>query len=43
MGLMAGIFFLLVVYIGIYALASLKVSYAAFDKDNGPSSIKKQQ
>jgi len=43
MGLMAGFFFLLVVYVGIYALGSLKVSYAAFEKDNSPSSVKKQQ
>jgi len=43
MGLMAGFFFLLVVYVGVSALGSLEVSYAAFEKNNGPSSVKKQQ
>jgi hypothetical protein len=43
MGLIAGFLFLLIVYVGVSALGSLKVSYAAFDKVNGPSSTKKQQ
>jgi hypothetical protein len=43
MGLIAGIIFLLILYFGISALSSLQVSYAAFTKDSGPGSTKKQQ
>ncbi|WEW60022.1 hypothetical protein PRK78_005505 [Emydomyces testavorans] len=45
MGLMVVLFFLLLVYIGISGLSSVKISYAAFDKANGPAAAaaKKQQ
>ncbi|EGE81195.1 hypothetical protein BDDG_04136 [Blastomyces dermatitidis ATCC 18188] len=43
MGLMGGLLFALVTYVGLSALLSLKVSYAAFEKDNSPAAAKKQQ
>ncbi|OAX82413.1 hypothetical protein ACJ72_03241 [Emergomyces africanus] len=43
MGLMAGLLFVIIVYVGLSALLSLKVSYAAFEKDNSPAAVKKQQ
>ncbi|OJD17767.1 hypothetical protein AJ78_02176 [Emergomyces pasteurianus Ep9510] len=43
MGLMAGLLFVMIIYVGLSALLSLKVSYAAFEKDNSPAAVKKQQ
>jgi hypothetical protein len=43
MGLLAGVFFLGILYVGMSALLSLEVPYAAFEKDTAPSSQKKQQ
>ncbi|PWY69555.1 BIG1-domain-containing protein [Aspergillus heteromorphus CBS 117.55] len=43
MGFIATLFFLIVLYIGISALASLEVPYAAFEKDPAASVQKKQQ
>lgn len=43
MGLLAALFFLSILYVGIYALGSLEVSYAAFEKEMGPTVQKKQQ
>ncbi|KAI1115848.1 ER protein BIG1 [Nemania sp. NC0429] len=43
MGLIALIILLGILYSGISALASLQVSYGAFDKEMGPAAQKKQQ
>ncbi|KAK2751914.1 hypothetical protein FQN55_008656 [Onygenales sp. PD_40] len=43
MGLVATLLFTLILYVGFSGLASLKVSYAAFEKDNSPTAMKKQQ
>ncbi|PGH11488.1 hypothetical protein AJ79_04863 [Helicocarpus griseus UAMH5409] len=43
MGLAAGLLFTIILYVGFSALSSLKVSYAAFEKDNSPMAMKKQQ
>ncbi|KAK8067202.1 hypothetical protein PG997_013949 [Apiospora hydei] len=43
MGLIAVVVLMSILGAGISALGSLEVSYAAFDKDMGPSSQKKQQ
>lgn len=43
MGLMAGLLFVMIIYLGLSALLGLKVSYAAFEKDNSPAAAKKQQ
>jgi len=43
MGLIAVIVLMSILGAGISALSSLEVSYAAFDKDMGPSAQKKQQ
>lgn len=43
MGILAGLFFLLILYVGISAIGSLEVSYAAFEKEMGPNVQKKQQ
>ncbi|KAK2800041.1 hypothetical protein FQN50_008280 [Emmonsiellopsis sp. PD_5] len=43
MGLVAGLLFTLILYVGFSGLASLKVSYAAFEKDNSPAAMRKQQ
>lgn len=43
MGLIAMIFFLTIAFVAVRALASLQVSYAAFDKENGPAAHKKAQ
>ena len=37
------LFMLMILYVGISALSSLQVSYAAFDRENGPAAQKKQQ
>jgi len=43
MGLLVGFLLLSILGVAINAVASLQVSYAAFDKQTGPSSQKKQQ
>ncbi|PGH00513.1 hypothetical protein GX51_05728 [Blastomyces parvus] len=43
MGLMGALLFGVIVYVALSALLSLKVSYAAFEKDNSPAAAKKQQ
>lgn len=43
MGFTAGIILLLILYVGISGLASLQVSYAAFEKESGPLAGKKSQ
>jgi hypothetical protein len=43
MGLLALFFILSIAFVGVNALGSLEVSYAAFDKENGPAAQKKQQ
>ena len=43
MGFLVGILLLSILYVGISGVASLQVSYGAFDKENGPASQKKQQ
>jgi len=42
MGLIAFFIFILITYIGVNALGSLQVPYAAFEKDTS-AAIKKQQ
>ena len=43
MGLIVGLLLLSILYVGISAVSSLQVSYAAFDKEMGPAAQKKQQ
>ncbi|GAP87677.1 putative ER protein big1 [Rosellinia necatrix] len=43
MGLIAFLILMSILYVGISALASLEVSYGAFDKDMGPAAQKKSQ
>ncbi|KAI9648758.1 hypothetical protein NHQ30_003398 [Ciborinia camelliae] len=43
MGLVVGLLFLSILYVGLNAVSSLQVSYGAFDKEMGPSAQKKQQ
>lgn len=43
MGLMATFVFIMILYVGFSALASLEVPYAAFEKDTSASVQKKQQ
>ena len=43
MGLLVLFFLGSILYVAINAVASLQVSYAAFDKENGPQAQKKQQ
>ena len=43
MGFMASFLFLAILYIGLSALLSLQVPYAAFEKDTSASVQKKQQ
>ena len=43
MGLLAVILIGSILTVGIKALASLEVSYGAFEKDMGPAAQKKQQ
>lgn len=43
MGFTVGFILLLILYVGISALASLQVTYAAFDKETGPLPAKKSQ
>ena len=41
MGLFAGSILLSILYVAISAVSSLEVSYASFDKENGPAAQKK--
>lgn len=43
MGLVVAIALLSILSVGIRALASLEVSYGAFEKEMGPAAQKKQQ
>lgn len=43
MGFFVGILLLSILYVGVSGVASLTVSYAAFDKEMGPAAQKKQQ
>lgn len=43
MGLVVGFVILSILYVGLSALSSLQVSYAAFEKEMGPAAHKKQQ
>ena len=43
MGLVVGFILLMILYVGISGLASLQVSYAAFDKEQGQLASKKTQ
>lgn len=43
MGLLVGFLLLSILYVAISAVASLEVSYAAFDKEMGPSVQKNKQ
>ena len=42
MGLLTSFLLLMILYVGITGVASLQVSYAAFDKEMGPAAQKKQ-
>ena len=42
MGLLISFLLLSILYVGIIGVASLQVSYAAFDKEMGPAAQKKQ-
>lgn len=43
MGFFAMILFMIILYVGLKALLSLEVPYAAFEKDTFPAAQKKQQ
>ncbi|ODH46433.1 hypothetical protein GX48_07480 [Paracoccidioides brasiliensis] len=43
MGLLAALLFIIILYVGLSALLSLKVSYAAFERDTSSVVAKKQQ
>jgi hypothetical protein len=43
MGLIVGLILISILGVGMSALGSLKVSYAAFDKEMGPAAQKKAQ
>jgi hypothetical protein len=43
MGLLTGTILLAILSVGISAVSSLQVSYAAFDKEMGPAAHRKQQ
>ncbi|MCJ1474609.1 hypothetical protein MMC13_003269 [Lambiella insularis] len=43
MGLLVGFLLLSILYVAISGVSSLQVSYAAFDRENGPAAQKKQQ
>lgn len=43
MGLTVSLLLFLILYVGVSAIAGLEVSYAAFNKENGPQAQKKQQ
>ena len=43
MGLLVAFILLMIIYVAISGVSSLQVSYAAFDKENGPAAQRKQQ
>ncbi|KAI4241884.1 MAG: hypothetical protein L6R40_004283 [Gallowayella cf. fulva] len=43
MGILISLPLFLILYVGVSAVGSLQVSYAAFDKEMGPAAAKKQQ
>jgi hypothetical protein len=43
MGLLVSFLLLSILYVAISAVASLQVTYAAFDKENGPAAQRKAQ
>jgi Na+-transporting methylmalonyl-CoA/oxaloacetate decarboxylase gamma subunit len=43
MGLLVSFLLLSILYVAVSGVANLQVSYAAFDKENGPSAQKKAQ
>jgi hypothetical protein len=43
MGLLTTLILISILSVGLKAISSLQVSYAAFDKDMGPAAHKKQQ
>jgi hypothetical protein len=43
MGILVSLIFLAILWVGVSAVASLQVSYGAFDKEMGPAAQKKQQ
>lgn len=43
MGLLTVVIILSILSVGLRAISSLQVSYAAFDKEMGPAAQKKQQ
>jgi hypothetical protein len=43
MGLLTGVLLLSILYVAIAAVASLQVTYGAFDKEQGQLAAKKQQ
>ena len=43
MGFTVGLILLMILYVAISGVASLQVSYAAFEKDSGPLAAKKLQ
>jgi Na+-transporting methylmalonyl-CoA/oxaloacetate decarboxylase gamma subunit len=43
MGLIVSFILLSILYVAVSGVSSLQVSYAAFDKENGPSAQKKAQ
>lgn len=42
MGLLVSLLLVSILWVGISAIASLEVSYGAFDKEMGPAAQKKQ-
>ena len=43
MALLVGSILISILFVGITGIAGLQVSYAAFDRENGPAAQKKQQ
>ena len=43
MGFLAGFLLIMILYVGVSALMSLQVTYAAFDKEQGQLAAKKSQ
>ena len=43
MGLLVSSILISILYVGISGIASLQVSYASFDRENGPAAQKQKQ
>ena len=43
MGLLTGVILISILSVGLNAISSLQIPYAAFDKEMGPAAQKKQQ